>query len=502
MARRAFASHSPSLARRHRRNQRRSRALVADNPRERLATHPLRTRVRARHSSRPRCGTSEAFLRLADTGCDRCRRAERHRAAGDRLQDRGAARGQLRRWWRASVAADAVLLVLEQLFPQHQVTGGNAFYCTTKGHFLRNEVALAEPARDAAGRSAADHQRSLPRRLFPAAPAEKACEFCDFRRICGPYERERVERRTQRSSSRCSDYERCHDARRRAGTRDDSRASSTETLVVEAAAGTGKTTALIARIVAVIRSGVTALSRVVAVTFTEKAAGEMKLRLRAELESCTPRNERHRTARALGARACGARGGAHQYHSRFLRRFAARATGRCRLSIPQFAVLDETGSRSAAARSIPKLVRTRAVGSGARGCAACSVDVTGARSALPRVRRLLRACRDLVEYRDFDRPWAFPDFQRELLIDELMLRFRTLGSFRHLALRSRRPLARALGEFRRSSTSCDARERAQVQERDYDALEVELAEFLRSKERTIRASGSGRLYGQSLDEAR
>src|ERR1700710_857114 len=57
-----------------------------------------------------------------------------------------------------------------------------------------------------------------------------------------------------------------------------------KTLVVEAAAGTGKTTALISRIVAVIRSGTTALDRVIAVTFTEKAAGEMKLRLRAELD--------------------------------------------------------------------------------------------------------------------------------------------------------------------------------------------------------------------------
>ena len=55
-------------------------------------------------------------------------------------------------------------------------------------------------------------------------------------------------------------------------------------LFVEAAAGTGKTTALVGRIVALICSGVTTLERIVAVTFTEKAAGEMKLRLRAEIE--------------------------------------------------------------------------------------------------------------------------------------------------------------------------------------------------------------------------
>ena len=48
-----------------------------------------------------------------------------------------------------------------------------------------------------------------------------------------------------------------------------------KTLVVEAAAGTGKTTEMIARIIAVIASGATTLERLVAVTFTEKAAGEM-----------------------------------------------------------------------------------------------------------------------------------------------------------------------------------------------------------------------------------
>lgn len=56
------------------------------------------------------------------------------------------------------------------------------------------------------------------------------------------------------------------------------------TLFVEAAAGTGKTTALVGRIVALVREGISTLDRIVAVTFTEKAAGEMKLRLRTEIE--------------------------------------------------------------------------------------------------------------------------------------------------------------------------------------------------------------------------
>jgi ATP-dependent helicase/nuclease subunit A len=58
------------------------------------------------------------------------------------------------------------------------------------------------------------------------------------------------------------------------------------TLVVEAAAGTGKTTALVGRILRVIEAGGErdTIDRIVAVTFTEKAAGELKLRLRETLE--------------------------------------------------------------------------------------------------------------------------------------------------------------------------------------------------------------------------
>src|SRR5580658_2902090 len=53
--------------------------------------------------------------------------------------------------------------------------------------------------------------------------------------------------------------------------------------VVEASAGTGKTTALVARMVEVIAAG-TPVESIVAVTFTHAAAGNMKLRVRHELE--------------------------------------------------------------------------------------------------------------------------------------------------------------------------------------------------------------------------
>lgn len=66
--------------------------------------------------------------------------------------------------------------------------------------------------------------------------------------------------------------------------RDTIRTGLDKTLVVEAAAGTGKTSELVQRIIAVVAAGKTTIDRIAGVTFTEKAAGELKLRLRSKLE--------------------------------------------------------------------------------------------------------------------------------------------------------------------------------------------------------------------------
>jgi ATP-dependent exoDNAse (exonuclease V) beta subunit len=54
--------------------------------------------------------------------------------------------------------------------------------------------------------------------------------------------------------------------------------------IVEAAAGTGKTTVLVTRILNLIKAGEARLEEIVAITFTEKAAAELKVKLRQELE--------------------------------------------------------------------------------------------------------------------------------------------------------------------------------------------------------------------------
>ena len=60
-------------------------------------------------------------------------------------------------------------------------------------------------------------------------------------------------------------------------------ADTGRSLLVEAAAGTGKTTLMIDRILHGLREGVFRMPGLVAITFTEKAAAELEARLRYKL---------------------------------------------------------------------------------------------------------------------------------------------------------------------------------------------------------------------------
>jgi len=61
-----------------------------------------------------------------------------------------------------------------------------------------------------------------------------------------------------------------------------------ESYIIEAAAGTGKTTVLVTRIINLIKAGEARLEEIVAITFTEKAAAELKVKMRQELEKALP----------------------------------------------------------------------------------------------------------------------------------------------------------------------------------------------------------------------
>jgi ATP-dependent helicase/nuclease subunit A len=71
------------------------------------------------------------------------------------------------------------------------------------------------------------------------------------------------------------------------------------TLFVEAGAGSGKTSALVNRVLALVTSGRAELRRIAAITFTEKAGAELRDRIRRELEKRGRGRSRRRGRRAL-----------------------------------------------------------------------------------------------------------------------------------------------------------------------------------------------------------
>ncbi|MDO8616919.1 MAG: UvrD-helicase domain-containing protein [Dehalococcoidia bacterium] len=99
-----------------------------------------------------------------------------------------------------------------------------------------------------------------------------------------------------------------------------------QTLFVEAGAGTGKTRALVDRVVALVCLGQTRIDRIVAITFTERAAAELRDRIRSELEGAVGRDpERGEAQRALTALDRAQISTIHSFAQALLRSFAAEA---------------------------------------------------------------------------------------------------------------------------------------------------------------------------------
>ena len=95
------------------------------------------------------------------------------------------------------------------------------------------------------------------------------------------------------------------------------------TLLVEAAAGTGKTTSLVSRMVNLVRRGVAPASSIAAITFTVKAAAQLRERFQEELEkalrSASAPEEAERFRTALTQLPRGFAGTTHAFCARLLR---------------------------------------------------------------------------------------------------------------------------------------------------------------------------------------
>ena len=200
------------------------------------------------------------------------------------------------------------------------------------------------------------------------------------------------------------------------------------TLVVEAAAGTGKTTALVDRILSVLRTGRGTLATLVAVTFTEKAAGEMKLRLRTEIEkarrSANTKEESARLDAALEQLEAARIGTIHAFCADLLRERPVEA----RVD-PLFEVAAEDESDRLYDEAFTRwfqatLAREEGPGEGVSRVlrrATRERDQDGPRWALR------AAGRRLVEQRDFPTPYERPDFDRKAALDAIVERLRSLA---------------------------------------------------------------------------
>ncbi len=270
-----------------------------------------------------------------------------------------------------------------------------------------------------------------------------------------------------------------------------------DTLIVEAAAGTGKTTELVRRIVRVIETGRAEVTGIVAVTFTEKAAGELKLRLREALEearggSARGSAERNRLDCALGRLEEAQVSTIHGFCADLLRERPVEA----RID-PLFKVLTEAQAARMYDEGFHRWLETQladpseGVQRSLRRPAFGGYGAQADRSDGP-IDRLRRAGWELIQWRDFDGDWQRPPFDRGPRIDDLV---QLLNRFTELLERpgdARDVLyadswaARKLAEEVRRTES--------VTLRDYDRLEAGLVELSHNRNFKDARKGSGRDY--------
>jgi len=85
-------------------------------------------------------------------------------------------------------------LAVEQIL-ERPVKEGRLFYATTAGGFAEHHVPLSDANRRAGMEALEIIDRAIELGFLPAAPAERACTWCDFRSICGPDEPQHVARK-------------------------------------------------------------------------------------------------------------------------------------------------------------------------------------------------------------------------------------------------------------------------------------------------------------------
>ena len=78
------------------------------------------------------------------------------------------------------------------------VESGRLLYATQKGGYTPIEIKLDDRARLFLQKLLSDIDASIANGFLPPAPAKDACEFCDYRIVCGPYEERRLGKKDRR----------------------------------------------------------------------------------------------------------------------------------------------------------------------------------------------------------------------------------------------------------------------------------------------------------------
>jgi ATP-dependent helicase/nuclease subunit A len=270
-----------------------------------------------------------------------------------------------------------------------------------------------------------------------------------------------------------------------------------DTLVVEAAAGTGKTTELVNRILAVLATGRATMIEIVAVTFTEKAAGELKLRLREQLED--------KRAKAVGAdvgqRLDAALEKLEEAHVNTIHGFCADLLRERPVEArvdPLFAVLTDPQASRLYDRAFRAWLQDalREPPEGLRRALRRTAAPSFGGDADGPIDRLRNAGRALAEWRDFPAAWRRPPFAREGEIDRLVADLHHLANLSAAASSTRDNLFIDTDGVRRLSRQIRLEE--SFGRRDYDGWEARLVDLVRDRGFSRTRKGSGYKYGKDV----
>ena len=270
-------------------------------------------------------------------------------------------------------------------------------------------------------------------------------------------------------------------------------------LFVEAAAGTGKTTALVTRIVALLRTGRAELRHIVALTYTDKAAGEMKLKLRQAIEGARADaddpTERARLERATRQLELAAIGTIHSFCGDLLREWPVEAGADPAFEIlpqePEALAIDRAfdgwfeETLSGPPEGVRRILRWRKQG----------------RDDLSARQRLRSAAGKLIDHRDFPAAWTRPPWDREGDLDRAVDRIRELAAYAEWAARPDKAPAVGLRILAQWIEDLDQLELDAP--RDHDWIEAEIRRLLHLRDYEKRHlweyKGGGKDYGRGPD---